>query len=29
VRIQLYKVNNNTGSFWLQFQEDLTAYHTD
>jgi hypothetical protein len=29
IRIQLYKVNNNNGSFWLQFQEDLTSYHTD
>jgi hypothetical protein len=29
VRIQLYKVISNTGNFYLQFQEDLTSYHTD
>jgi hypothetical protein len=29
VRIQLYKVNNSLGNFYLQFSEDLTSYHTD
>lgn len=29
VRIQLYKVINGSGNFYLQFSEDLGGYHTD